>query len=300
VHWGQELAQALQNSQDKLMGWLKGLIEAAPNVLAALLVLMLFATIARYTRKLVRRLLSRFSRNDQVNDVIAVGVYLVVMLAGLFAALGVLNLQKTVTSLLAGAGIAGLAIGMAFRATAENLIAGVGLSVQEQFSNGDIIEIAGHMGTVEQVNLRATVLRTFDGQRVVIPNNVVYSQPLVNYSHLGARRVRLDVGVAYDTDLEKARSIAVDAVEAVEHRDSSRPVDCFYQEFGDSSIDFQIRFWVPYPGQGQYLQARSEAIMRIKKAFDENGITIPFPIRTVDFSSVGGATLAEVWPGGAG
>ncbi len=265
-------------------------------MVAALLVLLLFAVVARYTRKLVRRLLDRFSHNAQVNDVIAVGVYLVVMLAGLFAALGVLNLQKTVTSLLAGAGIAGLAIGLAFRATAENLIAGVGLSVQEQFENGDIIEASGYMGIVEQVNLRATVLRTFEGQRVIIPNNSVYGGPIVNYTQLGQRRVDLDVGVAYDTDLEKARRVAIGAVESVDQCDTRRPVECFYKAFGESSINFVIRFWVPYPGQNQYFEARSQAVMRIKKAFDEAGITIPFPIRTLDFGPIGGTTLSEAWP----
>lgn len=296
MQWGHELAEALRNSQDKLIGWLKGLIEAVPNVVAAVLVLLLFATAARYVRKIVRRLLDRFSRNAQINDVIAVGVYLVVMLAGLFAALGVLHLQKTVTSLLAGAGIAGLAIGMAFRATAENLIAGVGLSVQEQFGNGDIIEAAGYMGMVEQVNLRATVLRTFEGQRVIIPNNSVYSGPVVNYTQLGQRRVDLGVGVAYDTDLERARTVAIAAVEPIEQRDASRPVECYYKEFGDSSINFVVRFWVPYPGQNQYFEARSQAVMRIKKAFDDAGITIPFPIRTLDFGPIGGTTLSEAWP----
>ncbi len=149
------------------------------------------------------------------------------------------------------------------------------------------------MGTVDTVNLRATIVRTFQGQVVRIPNAEVFKNPLVNYSESGRRRVDIPVGVAYGDDLERARRVAIEAVEGVPGRDPARDVMCVYTEFGDSSINFLIAFWIRTGAQADYLTARSEAIVRIKAAFDGNDITIPFPIRTLDFGVVGGRPLAE-------
>ena len=119
----------------------------------------------------------------------------------------------------------------------------------------------------------------------MIPNADVYKNPIINYTFSGKHRVDVDVGVSYSDDLEKAKSVAIEAVEGLEVRDGSRDVQLFYNEFGGSSINFTVRFWIDYRRQVEFHQARSDAIMAIKKAFDENDITIPFPIRTLDFGA---------------
>ena len=116
---------------------------------------------------------------------------------------------------------------------------------------------------------------------------------MINFSTTGKRRIDLGVGVSYGDDLDKARQLALEAVEAIPDRDPEGEVELFYQEFGSSSIDFVVRFWIDFQRQSQYLKARSEAVMAIKKAFDAHGITIPFPIRTLDFGIVGGERLAD-------
>lgn len=128
---------------------------------------------------------------------------------------------------------------------------------------------------------------------VIIPNKEVLQNPIENYSLLGKRRMDLTVGVSYDADLRKVKEITLKAVEGIEALTKDETT-FFYKEFADSSINFDIRLWVNTPEQPEYLHVRSEAVMRIKKAYDENNITIPFPIRTLDFGIQGGVPLSDV------
>lgn len=291
-----DLQRALNAAWEKVVGWVEGFIASLPNLVAAFIVLLLFILAGRIARRIISRLLARVSRYPDVNRVLSGAVFGAVVLGGVFVALGILELDKTVTSLLAGAGIAGLALSLAFQGTAENYIAGIMLNIRREMTDGDIIESNDHMGVVERVEMRATRLRTFDGRLVIIPNSEVYKTPLVNYSDRRTRRVDIPVGVSYGDDLEKVRRVALDAVHGVAGRDEARDVELFYSGFGDSSIDFVVRFWIPFHAQTDYLRARSDAVMRIKAAFDREDVTIPFPIRTLDFSPVGGVELGRALP----
>ena len=123
----------------------------------------------------------------------------------------------------------------------------------------------------------------------------MYNNSLVNYSAYGTRKVDLSCGVSYGDDLEKVKRLSVEAVrEKVEACDKDKEIEFFFTEFGDSSINFLLRFWIRDYNQPSYLRARSEAIMALKKTFDENDIMIPFPIRTLDFGIKGGETLREM------
>jgi small conductance mechanosensitive channel len=129
---------------------------------------------------------------------------------------------------------------------------------------------------------------------VIIPNKDIFQNPLVNYSRNPVKRVDLACGVAYGDDLDKVERVAISAVEGLEQRKTDRDIGFFYEEFGGSSINFVVNFWIDYSAHGQFLSARSTAIKKLKRAFDENGITIPFPIRTLDFGVVGGEKLSDV------
>lgn len=268
----------------KLSGWGKEFVLALPNFLLAVLLVVLFWLIARGARNVVRRLLRRVSHSEQVTYLLSQVVYIAVLTAGTFIALGILGLQKTVASLLAGAGIVGLALGFAFQEIATNLMAGIFLSVRRPFRPGHLIKAQDQFGTVQEINLRWTQILTQQGQLVLIPNKLVFENPIVNYTIRGTRRVDIDVGISYGDDLEKAKRVAIEAVSAVPSRLPDREVELFYEELAESSIDFTVRFWIPFETQKDYLSARSDAIIRIKQAFDANGITIPFPIRTLDFA----------------
>ena len=266
-----------------------------PNLVIAALIVAVAVVIARLARRGMHGLLRRTSSYEQVNHLLSTIVYVVVLAVGTFIALGVIGADKAVTSLLAGAGIVGLAIGFAFQDLASNFIAGILLSIRRPFIEGDIIETADYFGTVVEVNLRSTRLRTFQGQIAIIPNAQVFQNPVENFS-TGERRVDLRCGVAYGDDLEKAREVAINALRGLDGVDPNRPVNLYYEEFGDSSVNFVLCYWLDFRKQPDFLAAQSEGIIAVKKAFDAHGITIPFPIRTLDFGVVGGERLDEILP----
>ena len=237
---------------------------------------------------------TRFMHNATLNNLFASLVYIFSLGVTAFVALSVLNLDKAVTSILAGAGIIGLALAFAFQDIAANFMSGIFLSIRRPLHTGDIVQIKDYMGKITEINLRDTVLRTFQGQMVIIPNKDVLQNPIENYSMLGKRRMDLTVGVSYGDDLEKVKNITLKAVKGIEGLTKEDEITFFFKEFADSSINFDIRLWVRTPEQPEFLKVRSEAVMRIKKAFDENDITIPFPIRTLDFGIKGGLSLNEV------
>jgi small conductance mechanosensitive channel len=289
-----DINASLNDLLDKIAGWIDGFVLLLPNLLVAVLVAIAFGLVARVVRGLVRRALGGVSAHTEVNNLLATVASLIVLATGIFVALGIIGLDKTVTSLLAGVGIIGLALGFAFQNIASNFVSGILLLTRRPFAANDVIKTNDFMGTVLDIDLRATIIRTFEGQLVTIPNSLVLENPIVNFTASGQRRIDLPVGVSYGDDLGKAKRVAIEAVETIEYRDTSRPVELFYEGFGDSSINFTLRFWIDFKTQPDFLLARSDAVMKIKAAFDANEITIPFPIRTLDFAKVGGETLGEV------
>src|SRR5690554_5532074 len=116
-----------------------------------------------------------------------------------------------------------------------------------------------------------------------------------NYTAIGKRRVRIDCGISYGDDLEKVERVAIAAMENIPGRIESEEITFFWKEFGDSSINFSVNIWLEYSRSNKtYVSVRNAAIKNLKKAFDENDIMIPFPIRTLDFGIKGGTTLNEV------
>lgn len=281
---------------DKVTGWVEGLFAMLPNLAVAIVVLVAFWAASRLVARALHGALGKLSRNAQVNSLLASMAKAAVLIAGFFVALGLLDLDKTVTSLLAGIGVVGIALGFAFQDIAANFMSGIIMAVRHPFREGDYVKSSDVEGVVERMDLRATLIRRTTGERVTIPNKEVLQNVLTNFSDRGTRRVDIPVGVSYAEDLERAASIALEAVSGVPGRVSEREVELYYTGFGDSSIDFVLRFWIPYKRQVDYMRARSAAIVRIKKAYDAAGVTIPFPIRTLDFSTVGGKRLDEALP----
>ena len=282
----------------KLSAWADTFGEMLPNIIVALLALALFWLLARVACSASDRALRRFDTHEAARDLISRIVRIGVLLAGVVVALGVMNLDKALASILAGAGIVGLALGFAFQDLAGNLISGVGLAIHQRwpFKIGDVVETNDVFGVVEKIYLRTSIIRMLDGKTAVIPNKQIYQNKVLNHSASGTRRVDLACGVSYGDDLEKVRQVVMDTLASIEPRDRSRDVEVFFTGFGSSSIDLVGRFWVDYEKQPDFLDAQSRAIMAVKKAFDANDIVIPFPIRTLDFGIRGGKPLAESFP----
>jgi len=286
-------SKAYEMISDKLESWLSTAIKMLPNFLIAVVVVIAFWFIAKVVRKVSKNLLNKFSDNKSLINLTSTVLYVSTITVGTFMALSVLHLDKTVTSLLAGVGVVGLALGFAFQDIAANFVAGVLIATRKPFGVGDLIRSNDYLGHVQKMNLRASIIRTFQGQDVIIPNSEIFTKPLTNFAIYPKRRIDLSVGVSYADDLEIVRKIAVKAVEKLEVVEQDMGVSLFFTEFGGSSINFDIRFWVDEHEQSHFLEARSEAIIAIKKAFDKNDISIPYPIRTLDFGIKGGKMLSE-------
>lgn len=182
----------------------------------------------------------------------------------------------------------------AFQDLAENLLAGVFLSIRKPFLPGHLIDSNGQLGFVQKLNLRNTIIKDFDSQTIYIPNKEVFKNVLENYSQSGLRRIEIPVGVSYGEALEEVEKTLKQAIETLDFRAKETGVEVWALEFGDSSINFSVRYWVPYPeGQIPYFQAISEGVKSIKSHLDKAGIQIPFPIRTLDFGIKGGRPLSE-------
>jgi len=284
---------ALSVLTTKLQDWLDSAVAMLPNFVLAVLVVVLAGLASRRISKLACKGLDKVIDKEALVGLLAAVIRVAIIVLGLFAALSLLHLEKTVTSLLAGLGVAGIALGFAFQDIAANFMSGAFLAVRGPFDAGDTVEVDGELGVVTAVELRRTTLRTFDGLTVIIPNKQIFQNRLINYTRTEERRVDIDVGVAYGDDLERTREVILAAFEDFELRDPAREVELIFTGFGSSSIDFQVRIWLERADQKLYLDARSEAIIRIKSAIDEAGLTIPFPIRTLDFGAdqIGGERL---------
>ncbi|GAB3203097.1 small-conductance mechanosensitive channel [Pontibacter aydingkolensis] len=288
-----DINNALELLINKLEVWGNQIILLLPNLFVALILLILTFYIARVIRRGLDNVISRFSHSTALNNLISTLLYLTLILIGFFFVLSVLKLDKVVVSLLAGVGIIGLALGFAFQDIAANFISGVIIAVQKPFGVGDMIETNDYFGVIERITLRTIDIRKPTGELVKLPNKMVFENPVTNLSFHGTRRVDLEVGISYAEDLERVQKIVIEALEDVKNRVKTRDVEVMYDAFGDSSINFKARFWVSYSRQVDYVGAKSDAIIRIKKAFDANNIVIPFPIRTLDFAIKGGDRLSD-------
>jgi small conductance mechanosensitive channel len=283
-----DINTALELIQSKMAAWMKELVKMMPNLLLAVVVIFLGFFLSKLIRKLTKNLVRRLSHGAVITNLFSNFVYLLALGITLFAALSILQLDKALTSLLAGAGIAGLALAFAFQDIAANFMSGILITIRKPLRIGDIVKVKDYYGKVTAINLRDTVLLTFQGQMVIIPNKEVSQNPIENFSLLGKRRVDLDIGISYGEDLEKIRTVTMEAVKDISGLSPTDATSFFFTEFGESSINYSLRIWAATPEQPDFLRVQSEAIMRIKKAYDDADITIPFPIRTLDFGIKGG------------
>lgn len=287
-------AKSLEMITDKLKGWFEMFVSMLPNMAVSLILLIVFIVLAKLSAKLFKKVFSKTSENIALRNLFSTTIFYTILGIGLFIILGVLKLDKAVTSLLAGVGIVGLALGFAFQDISANFVSGIILAFRKPFTIGDVVEINNIMGIATRTNLRTSVIKTFRGQEVFIPNKDVLQSAIYNYSVLGKRRIDLSVGVSYGENLKKVESLVLETIQKIEGVIDHENTIFDYEEFGSSSINFNIRFWIEYPDQPGFLGLRNRAIKAIKQAFDENGITIPFPIRTLDFGIKGGEKLSAM------
>jgi len=276
---------------EKLQTWFEAGIQHLPNIVVAIFIAIVFSILARIAGKVTQRVLRKALDSKQIADLLSSIIKVLVLLSGIFVALDFLGLQGTVTSLLAGAGIIGLAIGFAFQDMTENLIAGIAMGIRKPFQIGDIVKAEDIFGTVKTINLRNTLVETFFGQLEVIPNKILFRNVLTNYTINGIRRLEIPVGISYADDPEVAAEVIVAALNQCDFIIKQEETAVFAESFAESSINLLVWFWIEYPGETGFMKARHEAIVKIKSSLEQADILIPFPIRTLDFGAKGGEKL---------
>ncbi len=288
-----DLNKIIQMLSKKLESWIEIIVKGLPNFVVAVVILCVFYILSKLVVRMLEKVLARVTSHQSVRNLSLSVTRIVIMLIGLFIALEILHLDKAVTSLLAGAGVIGLALGFAFQDIASNFVSGIFIAIKKPYRIGDILETGDYLGNVTAINLRTTTITTFQGLEVFVPNKMLFTDPITNYTNTPKRRIDIVVGVSYGDNLQSVEDLLKKELNKLPHRIESEDVDVFFTEFGASSINLEARVWVKYPNHRNFLITKSEAIKLIKSVFDKNDISIPFPIRTLDFGIKGGEKLSH-------
>jgi small conductance mechanosensitive channel len=201
-----------------------------------------------------------------------------VIVLGTVLALGQVNFD--VTGFVAGLGIAGLTIGFALQDITRNFIAGILLLVRQPFDIGDAVEAAGYAGTVLNITTRDTVLKTWDGEMVILPNLDVLTQAIINYSDLPQRRRTIQIGLGYGEDVNRATSVFLDAIQDVDGVLVDPAPTLLAERLGDSTLELVARFWINQETHGLF-DVHSDVVQTLKEVAEQEGIDLPYPIQTV-------------------
>ncbi len=271
--------QYIDTLQQQAMNMWWSFVGIVPNLAIALVVLIVTAIVAKFAVKIADRLIGKTELREDLRQLIHTVAKLIIWLGGVVLALIVAIPGFTPAGLIAGLGIGALAIGFAFQDIFENFLAGVLIMLREKMRIGDLIECEGVLGKVEKITLRETYIRQLSNELTVMPNSMLFKNPVEILTDDTIRRNEVIVGVSYDTDLEKAQQAIYDAMATVDAIVTDRPVIVYAQEFGGSSIDFLVQ-WYAQSASRDLRQTKSEAIKAIKKGLDAAGIEIPFPIVT--------------------
>ncbi|MGJ8684907.1 MAG: mechanosensitive ion channel family protein [Nonlabens sp.] len=269
---------------EQLAGWYNSFITLLPNLGIAIIVLIAAYFISKYVDKGVRKLMGNKTQAS-VKRLAGKAIAIIVVLGGIFIAMSVLNLNNAVQGIIAGAGISGLVIGLALQGSLSNIISGIVLSFRKQVKVGDWVETTDYSGEVMEIQLDKFIMKQADNNMVIIPNKTIIDNPLKNWTLTPRMRITLNCGVGYESDLEAVKSLAVKTIDGMFKQQGNEEVEFYYNEFGDSSINFMLRFWVNAKKAKEKHIALSDAVIGLKKAFDQEGINIPFPIRTLQFDN---------------
>jgi len=265
----------------KVDRWTVDAYRLLPNLLIAIVILVIFRILSRLGGKFVERILGHASQNVALVGLVSTITRISIIATGFFFALGVLGLDKTVTSLLAGAGVLALALGFAFQDLTTNFISGAFIAIQRPIQVGDIIETNGYTGKVLSIGLRSVKLDNFEGQQVELPSKDIFQKPIVNFTHSGERRVRMEGSIGYKDDLALVENLALSVIRKLDFVDPLKVIEFNFTRFTEKSIDFEILFWIRQDKTGPG-PAKSAAMKVVKRVFDENNISFPTPARSID------------------
>ena len=242
------------------------------NIIFALLIFIVGKFLVNVITNLVKKLMGKAHVDSILVNFIGSIIKSVLLLFVVIAALDQLGVNTT--SLIALIGAAGLAVGLALQGSLQNLASGVMLIIFRPFTSGDFVEAGGTMGVVEEIGIFTTTMRTGDNKEVIVPNGALFGGIITNYSKRDTRRVDMVFGIGYGDDIRKAKEVITSIIEADERILKDPAPLVVVGELADSSVNFNVRPWV---NSSDYWGVYFDLNEKIKNAFDDNGISIPFP-----------------------
>jgi len=258
-------------------------------MITAIVILFLTYILAKMAGATARKAYMKKGTHESATNIIGKTAYFGILLIGIVVAFKIVNVDISII-----VGAAGFGLGFALKDILENYIAGVLILVTEPFKIGDIIKVDDYLGQVEEIEARTTFIRNLDGQRVIISNSQMMQSSVVNYSTYPERRISIEVGVSYDTDLNKATKLIIETLARNNAILKDPEPAIIYHTFADSSINMTVRFWIDSTITN-WLEITSVEIKEIKKVFDANNINIPFPITTLSLNQLDSDDIYRVF-----
>ncbi|MEH2062476.1 MAG: mechanosensitive ion channel family protein [Nostoc sp.] len=291
---------------DRIQGMINGFIVLLPNIVLALIVFAIFFVVARAIKRVVKRLTRDRHQARNLGLVLGRLAQGTILLIGLFVALSIVIPTFRAGDLIQLLGISGVAIGFAFRDILQNFLAGILILLTEPFQINDQIVFQGFEGTVENIETRATTIRTYDGRRIVIPNSELFTNSVTVNTAFDSRRLQYDVGIGYGDDIDLAKELMLEALHSVPEILKDPAPDVLLMELAESTVNIRIRWWINPPRRADDLASRDKVLSTIKKTLVQNGIDLPFPTQQILFhdqtEEIDGdrSRQREGWPSGKG
>ncbi len=260
----------------------KGTIELLPNIMIAIVVFIVFWFVAKFSRRLIKNL-TRHKRSSNLGLVLARLSQGFIILAGAFIALAIVIPSFKPGDLVQLLGVSGVAVGFAFRDILQNFLAGILILITEPFVIGDQIVFKEFEGTVENIQTRATTIRTYDGTRIVIPNAELFTNSVQVNTAFEKRRLQYDIGIGYGDDIAEAKRIILEVLHNDPEAISDPPPEALVVDLAASTINIRARWWVNPPRRAEILDSQDQVLTELCNKLVAAGIDLPFPTQQVLF-----------------
>jgi small conductance mechanosensitive channel len=268
---------------EKVQSMINGFIALLPNLVLALIVFAIFFLIAGAIRRAVRRLTRHRRHARNLGLILGRLAQWTTILIGLFISLSIVIPTLRAGDLVQLLGISGVAIGFAFRDILQNFLAGILILLTEPFQLEDQIVFKDFEGTVENIQTRATTIRTYDGRRIVIPNSELFTNSVTVNTAFEHRRLEYDIGIGYGDDIDQAKRLMLEAMHETEGVLSEPAPDAIVVALAESTVNIRARWWIQPPRRADALDLQDRVLTAIKNKLTQNGIDLPFPTQQILF-----------------
>ncbi len=260
----------------------RGFVRSIPSIIIGIVILAVAWGLALLASHITHRLLRKKFRFSLLHDVIAKTVAFLIFLLGVYLIFEMAHLTGAALTIISGTGLLGIILGIAFRDITENFLASILLSIHNPFQSGDLVEIAGYTGYVQGLTMRVTLLMSLDGNHIQIPNSIVYKSNIRNYTSNPNRREEFDVGIGYENTISEAQEVVLSVLEKHEAVLKDPEPWVLVDSLGKATVNLRIYFWLD-GREHSWLKVKSSVIRLVKRAFQENAISMPDEAREVLF-----------------